>query len=260
MNVVKALDQRASLTFLQTNRRIGALIALWIASMVSLPILRWVFGDDILVLAVSLSVLCQLAAVLVVVHSVWGLKRTVMIAGSIALLGWAVEFMGSSTGFPFGSYDYTPALQPQIAKVPVLIPLAWLMMLPCAWAVTTVLIGKQRSPLVFAFITALVFTAWDLFLDPQMVAWGFWVWENPVGYFGIPWINFLGWILSSFIITLLVRPKPLAARPLLLIYGITWALESIGLAVFWGLPGPAVVGFVVMGAVVALMVYKLRAA
>jgi putative membrane protein len=52
----------------------------------------------------------------------------------------------------------------------------------------------------------------------------------------------------------------LAARPLLLIYGITWALESIGLAVFWGLPGPAVAGFLVMGSVVALTIYNLRAA
>lgn len=258
--MVKALDRGISLTVLQTNRRISGMIALWVVSMISLPIFRWVFGDDILVLAVSVSVLCQLAAVLVVLHSVWGLKRTMMTAAGVALLGWAVEFIGSSTGFPFGSYDYTPVLQPQIAKVPVLIPLAWLMMLPCAWAVTTVLIGKQRSPLMFALVSALVFTAWDLFLDPQMVAWGFWVWEKPSGYFGIPWVNFLGWILSSFTITLLVRPSSLSARPLLAIYAITWALESIGLAVFWGLPGPAAVGFLMMGSVVMLTIFKLRAA
>lgn len=258
--MVKALDRGIALTVLQTNRRISGMIALWVVSMVSLPILRWVFGDDVLVLVVSVSVLCQLAAVLAVLHSVWGLERMAVTAGGVALLGWAVEFIGSSTGFPFGSYDYTSVLQPQIAKVPLLIPLAWLMMLPCAWAVTTVLIGKQRSPLLFAFVSALVFTAWDLFLDPQMVAWGFWVWEEPSGYFGIPWVNFLGWILCSFTITLLARPGHLTARPLLLIYGITWALESIGLVVFWGLPGPAAVGFLVMGSVVMLTVYKLRAA
>lgn len=257
--MVKALDQRAMLDFFKANQHTSLMIALWVMSMVSLPILRWVFGDEILVLAVSVSVLCQLAAVLVVLHSEWGLKRTMMTAVGVALLGWSVEFIGSSTGFPFGSYNYTPVLQPQLAKVPVLIPLAWLMMLPCAWAVTRVLIGKQRSPFLFAFVSALVFTAWDLFLDPQMVAWGFWVWEEPGGYFGIPWVNFLGWILSAFTITLLVRPGHLSARPLLLIYGITWALESIGLAIFWGLPGPAAVGFVVMGSVVILTIYKLRA-
>ncbi|MBL8155372.1 MAG: carotenoid biosynthesis protein [Anaerolineae bacterium] len=260
MNMVKVLDRGASLGLLRTNRQISALIAVWVLSMVSLPIQRWLFGDSILVFAVSVSVVCQLVAVLVVVRSVWRLRRTLVMASGVAVLGWLVEFVGSSTGFPFGSYHYTELLQPQIAKVPVLIPLAWLMMLPCAWAVTTVLIGKQRSPVLFAFVTALVFTAWDLFLDPQMVVWGFWVWENPVGYFGIPWVNFLGWILSSFVITLLIRPGHLTARPLLLIYGITWALESIGLAVFWGLPGPAGVGFVVMGSIVALTVYKLRVA
>jgi putative membrane protein len=260
MSMVKALDRRASLEFLRTNWQISALIAVWVLSMVSLPIQRWLFGDGVLVFAVSVSVLCQLVAVLVIIRSAWGLRRTLVMAVSVAALGWLVEFVGSSTSFPFGSYDYTELLQPQIAKVPILIPLAWLMMLPCAWAVTSVLIAKQRSPILFAFVTALVFTAWDLFLDPQMVAWGFWVWEEPAGFFGIPWVNYLGWIFSSFTITLLVRPSFLAARPLLLVYGITWALESIGLAVFWGLPGPAAIGFLVMGSVVVLTVYRLRTA
>lgn len=99
-------------------------------------------------------------------------------------------------------------------------------------------------------------TAWDLFLDPQMVAWGLWVWTQPGGYFDIPWINFLGWLLASALITAVVRPGPLPTRPLMLIYGITWLLESLGLLFFWGLPGPALVGFAGMGSLLWLAFMK----
>src|SRR5690606_41755819 len=30
----------------------------------------------------------------------------------------------------------------------------------------------------FILVSALALTVWDLFLDPQMVAWGFWIWER----------------------------------------------------------------------------------
>jgi putative membrane protein len=194
--------------------------------------------------------------VLGVLRQAWGLTRTFWTAASIVLLAWLVEFTGSTTGYPFGVYHYTGLLQPQIGGVPLLIPLAWLMMLPPAWAVGQRLAGSA-SDLAFIGWSALALTAWDLFLDPQMVAWGLWIWAEPGGYFGIPWVNFLGWLLASALITLAVRPNPLPVRPLLLIYTITWLLESIGLIFFWDLPGPGLVGFIGMGGLLWL-VYKKR--
>ena len=85
-----------------------------------------------------------------------------------------------------------------------------------------------------------------------MVHWGFWVWAAPGGYFGIPWSNFLGWLLVSAVITLLVRAPPVPVRPLLFIYTITWVLEAIGQAFFWRLPGPAAVGALAVGLFVFL--------
>ncbi len=69
-----------------------------------------------------------------------------------------------------------------------------------------------------------------------------------------PLINFAGWLLASALITALARRLApldhLPDRPLLAIYAITWALEIIGLLIFWGLPGPALVGGAAMGALV----------
>jgi hypothetical protein len=49
-----------------------------------------------------------------------------------------------------------------------------------------------------------------------------------------------------------VRPKLPPLGPLLAIYTITWFLQSVGQALFWNMPGPAAVGFVVMGTFVVL--------
>ena len=227
------------------------LIVLWTLVMVSIPIQRWVIGDDALSLGMTLGVVVQATAVLSILVQAWGWRETGRTAVIVAILTFGVEWLGSSTGFPFGQYDYTTRLQPQLFHVPLLIPLAWLMMLPSAWAVAWLITGG-RSRLAFIGLSALAMTAWDLFLDPQMVAWGFWVWDQPGGYFGIPWLNFFGWALTAAVMTTLARPENLPTRPLLLIYSITWLLETIGLFFFWGLPGPALVGFVVMGSFVAV--------
>jgi putative membrane protein len=79
-----------------------------------------------------------------------------------------------------------------------------------------------------------------------------WTWETPCCYFGIPWSNFAGWLLASALITLVLRPQDLPLLPLLLIYTATWLLETVGLGIFWGMPGPALGGFFVMGMFVTL--------
>jgi hypothetical protein len=118
-------------------------------------------------------------------------------------------------------------------------------------------VGRWRcrhrlNPGRFVGVSALAFTAWDLFLDPQMVAWGFWVWAEPGGYFGIPWINFVGWAGSAALLTFLARPLSPSIRPLLVIYTVTWLLQTVGQWLFWPMPGPALCGFVAMGIFVLL--------
>lgn len=249
-------------------------LALWVLTMISLPILGWIQGDDYLIRGMAFGVLMQSAVVLIILYKAWGLARALKTFAIVAILSYFAELIGSSTGFPFGKYDYTDLLQPQVAGVPLLIPLAWLMMLPPAWAIASIILDKplshkghedaQRKPFLlhlwsfvptvmkFAFLASLAFTAWDLFLDPQMVGWGFWVWDKPGAYFGIPLLNYLGWILVSAIITLVANPKDLPVGPLALVYALTWILQTIGQGIFWSQPGPAIVGFLGSGIFVLL--------
>lgn len=229
------------------------LIVAWVLTMISIPIIRWVVGDGVLHWGVIAGVLLQAAAVLAVVQGAWGTRETLRVMAIVIPLAWLVERIGSTTGIPFGSYHYTASLAPLLGGVPLIIPIAWLMMLPAAWAVGAAITGRTHG-WRFVAVSALAFTVWDLFLDPQMVGWGYWVWTEPGGYFGIPWINFFGWFVASGLITLAVRPQQPPITPLLVIYTITWFLQSVGQALFWNMLGPALAGFVGMGIFVVLSI------
>lgn len=226
------------------------LLVVWLLSMISLPIVKFFYGETGVQWGVIYTTLLQAGAVFGILVHGWGLYRTAQVALTVFVLTWIIEAIGSTTGYPFGVYSYTDMLQPQLLHVPVLIPIAWFMMLPSAWAVASVITGGQRG-IGFVLVSALAFTAWDLFLDPQMVMWNLWVWEQPGGYFGIPWTNYLGWFLSASVITAVVRPAELPHPPLILIYALVLALEVIGLVFFWGLVGPGLVGFAGMGGMLA---------
>jgi uncharacterized membrane protein len=89
--------------------------------------------------------------------------------------------------------------------VPVLIPLAWFMMIYPSWMVArAILRGVDQSSVlgnvVRAAVAACVMTAWDTVMDPGMAAAGNWVWEKGGSYFGVPVQNYFGWLLTTFLV------------------------------------------------------------
>jgi len=218
----------------------------WLLVMLALPFAEWIGGVPARTAGVVLAVLLLSATVLVLLVRSAGPRAALRMAGGIVVLAWVAEAVGAATDLPFGPYAYTDLLQPQLAGVPIVIPLAWLMGLPPAWAVAARITGGTGG-LAFVLVSAGAMTAWDLFLDPQMVTWGLWAWDVEGAYFGIPLQNYAGWLLVSGLITAIVRPGRLPLRPLVLLYSVTWLLEAGGLPIFWGLVGPGIVGAVVMG-------------
>ncbi len=127
----------------------------------------------------------------------WGALRASGAAGVTAVATGVVERVGTTTGKPFGWYLYTNALQPQIAQVPVIVPLAWFGMgLPAREAAHGAL-GSRSTPATRIALGSVAMTAWDLFLDPQMVGEGYWGWAKRGVYRGIPLSNYLGWLLTG---------------------------------------------------------------
>jgi uncharacterized membrane protein len=226
------------------------LLYAWLVVMLSLPLLQSVFGKQTLLHGLSLVVLLQVAFVLNVLYRTWGwwsLLRTVM---GVVLLALVVQAIVIRSGLPYGNLHYTTLLQPQVLSVPLLIPLAWLMMLPPAWAVAKLITHKMSGCLMrFAFIaiSALVFTAWGFYFDPLMSRLGLMAWNPTGGLYGTPWLNYTGWLLVSGVITFGISPKRLPGGALILIYGLTWVIEFLFLVLFWDLPLAALIGFSLMG-------------
>ncbi len=103
-------------------------------------------------------------------------------SSTAAAIGLAAEAVGVATGVPFGRYAYAGTLGPQLLGVPVLVPLAWTMM-----AYPALLLGRRLGRAAArrsasggrAVLGGATLAAWDLFLDPQMVAAGHWTWAHP---------------------------------------------------------------------------------
>jgi uncharacterized membrane protein len=174
--------------------------------------------------------------------------------------GLAVEALGHATGVPFGSYAYQDTLPPKLLGVPWVIPLAWTMMAyPALVVARRITSGRVAGPVAAAAALA----AWDLYLDPQMVAAGHWTWE-PSGWalLGIPLTNYAGWFAAALLMMAVlwtrVGDRPADDRLPTALYLWTWAGSLVAHALFLGLPWSALVGGVGMGAVVAAFVLALR--
>lgn len=236
---------------------IKILFGVWVMAVIATPIALWIWGDRVKAPMSSIGVLAQFFLVGYVFWSKTSLRTLLMVFLPLLTAAWVIEWIGISTGLPFGRYNYTQSLQPQLLGVPLLIPLAWAMMLPPAWEIAARVFVGRNAPHPFVTrlgrsgVAALAFTAWDLFLDPQMVSWGFWVWETPGLYFGIPLVNFLGWFGASFILSFFLMPDRMEMGANYLVYGITWILTSIGQILFWNLWQPGIVGFLSMGGLVS---------
>ena len=223
----------------------------WVIVMILVPVIKWVLGTGAERIGISLGVLFQATLVAVILfESLHPLRATIAVIG-IPLFGWTIEFIGSRTGVPFGDYHYTDVLQPQIRHVPVIIPLAWLMMIPPAWSVGRMLAGPEAVVLP-AVLAGLAFMAWDLFLDPQMVSWDFWRWRRGGAYLGIPILNFVGWFAAGTAVSFLFYNPGIPAAALFLVYAVTWILETIGQLVFWRLIFSGIVGSLAMGGLILL--------
>ena len=149
--------------------------------------------------------------------------RLVAIATSF---GWAAEQLGSSYGWFFGSYTYTPVLGPRLGHVPVVIPLMWFALAYVGYVISNLIVWQDpvdapASPghdAILALLGAMVVTCYDLGVDPYMVyVLKAWIMAEKDGWwFGETVQGFAGWMIVSFAILFafrrLARVRPAARR------------------------------------------------
>jgi uncharacterized membrane protein len=134
-----------------------------------------------------------------------GWARTGIFFAVSAAVSYSLEEIGVRTGLVYGHYHYSALLGAKLGDVPVLIPLAWFMMIYPSWIVArAILSGMNLQTLpgvtALAAVAAFVMTGWDVVMDPGMAAAGNWTWEDGGAYFGVPRHNYLGWLLTTFLV------------------------------------------------------------
>ncbi|OUC77628.1 carotenoid biosynthesis protein [Gordonia lacunae] len=260
------------------NRGLVTLSWVLLAATIGVQIAFPLTGGGTLPLTIA-SVLLLASASLVHVAATRGALAAAALAVVAGGGGLIAESIGVSIGFPFGTYEYTDGLGLKVLGVPVLVPLAWIMMSWPALVVTRRLVramgiaGRWARPAT-AVVGAYALTAWDVFLDPQMVDQGNWVWRYPTpslpGVADIPLTNFAGWLLVSFLIVatldLVIRrdenaETDRAGMDAVPVTAYLWTYFSsvMAHAVFFGRPSVALTGGLVMGVVaIPLLVVEIR--
>jgi uncharacterized membrane protein len=231
----------------------------------------------------TLSVLTVLAfAAASVTHAlaVRGPSWTGRLVLVVVLGAFAAELVGVGASFPFGDYAYSHRLGPLVAGVPVLVPLAWLMMAYPCLLLARLLVGEftdnrwKHRTVGTGVVAGAALAAWDVFLDPQMVAAGSWTWRHPhpglPGVSSVPLTNLGGWLLSAVLVMTAAeavlshdaderssRPPAVVVPALLLAW--TWAGSVVGNAAFFGRPAVAIWGGLLLGAFVLPYLLVVRA-
>jgi putative membrane protein len=154
---------------------------------------------------------------------VLGWRHTLLFFGITVAVSWSYEHVGVETGLIYGAYHYTDALGLKLGHVPIIIPIAWFMMIYPSYIITN-LIGSGRQMMTrdkknnnnpitlvqilwLSFLSAVIMTAWDLVVDPYLSGptERAWIWEDGGQYFGVPLHNFGGWLLTTFTIYFIFR-------------------------------------------------------
>jgi carotene biosynthesis associated membrane protein len=251
-----------------TTTRAGTSQAWWVAGAcaVAAVLCQMVFPftdggtPTLTIVAVLLFAAASLASAWAVGGPASALVLLVVAGGG----GLLAEAVGVHTGFPFGSYAYTGTLGPQLVGVPVVVPVAWVMM-----SYPALLVGRRLAGACSAavLVGAWALASWDVFLDPQMVDAGHWRWAHPdpglPGVDGVPLTNFAGWLLVSLLLVGALgaaldrvapgRHHPAGSGPCDRLPGAlylwTYASSVLAHTAFFGRPPVALVGGLLMGLV-----------
>lgn len=162
------------------------------------------------------SLMAIIPAVSIIVPTVFafmhGSRRlgwpTMLVFFGIAfVVSWCLESLSIATGFPFGHYHYTDRLGPKLGTVPLLIMPAYFAMCYVSWNLAHIVLNKfdHRADALQRFavpvIAAFIMVMWDLSMDPSRATMSqAWIWRDGGSYFGVPFVNFVGWFVTVYLI------------------------------------------------------------
>jgi putative membrane protein len=126
-------------------------------------------------------------------------RKGVVLLGAITAYAYGIELLGVTTGWPYGAFEYGIDLGPMLlGKVPIGLPVFFFPLVLNSYLLCLLLLGdRARSTGVRLAAVIGTVIAMDLVLDPAAVAIGFWAYDGGGAFYGVPWSNYAGWVLSA---------------------------------------------------------------
>jgi putative membrane protein len=180
-----------------------------------------------------------------------GLKSSLTLIFILSIYAISIETIAIITGFPYSHFQYTELIGFKIlGYTPYTVPFAYVpLFLGCFYIASLNTHEKWKIILLTTFLVLIS----DMVLDPAAVALKFWIYESQGIFYGVPLMNFLGWILSGFISSLITMyflkdhindlSKPNALISSLFLILAFWSAVCL----YMGLILPALIGFIFVG-------------
>jgi uncharacterized membrane protein len=174
---------------------------------------RWT--DGLLVVLATGSLLASCARTLPA-------QNVIFAATLVATLGSALHTLGTVTGVPFGPIRFTDRIgQVLFHPLPWAIPLLWIILIFSSRGVARLIMRRRRGTKTYGFWVMGITTALVLALVAGLEPFAtrveaFWLWQPSrarLTWYDAPWVNFLGWTVSTLVILAFVTPLLINKRP-----------------------------------------------
>ncbi|HDQ08603.1 MAG TPA: carotenoid biosynthesis protein [Methanoculleus sp.] len=211
------------------------------------------FGDGAAYQAVSTAFIIAMALPSYAALVRWlSWRKGLALVALLSLIPAAVEGLAILTGIPYGHFTYSATLGYVIGGI-----VPWTVLFaypPILFAAVTIASRTVRSTPARILLAGAVGLAVDLVFDPAAVHAGFWAWEVPGAYYGVPLQNFIGWAVTGtcYAAIFFSAAKKETARdgcvPVMALAGGFWTVCLwTGYLIAHGLYLPVIPGILLMG-------------
>lgn len=127
-------------------------------------------------------------------------RKAAIALAILTAYAYSIEYIGVSTGVPYGSFSYGVDLGPLLfGKIPLGLPIFFLPLVVNSYLLCLLLFGERAERGLFRRSVAIITVVlMDLVLDPGAVGLGFWTYGGGQ-YYGVPLSNYFGWLISATI-------------------------------------------------------------
>lgn len=124
-------------------------------------------------------------------HVILERQRGVLIWSALLfLVTFALEAVGTATGWIFGPYTYGESLGVKLFGVPLIIAFNWVLVI---LASLTLALRISHRPLIVSLIVGAAASLFDFVMEPTAVRLSYWTWHTA----RIPLQNYLAWFLIA---------------------------------------------------------------